>query len=169
MRTVKEIADAKKLTELQRQMIVGYCNDAGIITEEDLTKRKIANRNILRQCIMILNRDKNGKDGKLYINLVKSFDEIEDEHDIYVVATTFGFRFYNKLSDKLGVPSMKLTKMLATRGNSLDTYYITAGQHNGLPFHYTGLLLSYVPNKYYKTSTYETIDNHYNGYKDYIK
>lgn len=168
MRTVKDIANAKKLTELQKQMIIGFCNDAGILTEEDLNKRKIANRAILRQCISTLNKN-NKKDGKPYINLVSSMNEIVDDNDFYVVATTFGYRFYNKLSDRMGTPSMKLTKMLATRCNSLETCYITAGQHNGLPFHYTGLLLSYVPNKYYKTSTYETIDAHYNGYKDYIK
>lgn len=168
MRTVKQIANAKKTTALQKQMILGFCNDAGIITEEDLTKRKIANRAVLRQCIATLNKN-NSKGDKPYINVVSSLNEIVDDHDIYVVSTTFGYRFYNKLSNAIGTPAMKLTKMLSIRCNSLDTCYVTAGQHNGLPFHYTGMLLSYVPNKYYKTNTYETINNHYDGYKDYIK
>ena len=46
MRTVNEIAEGKELTPLQKQMIVGYCKDANIITEEDLNMRKIYNRQL---------------------------------------------------------------------------------------------------------------------------
>ena len=165
IRTVKEIADAKQLTPLQRQMIVGYCNDANIITEEDLTKRKIENRRMFRQCVDALNKSNTTLSGKPYINIVDEMTDIKDNNDFYVIATTFGFRFYNLMSDDIGTPSMKLTRMLATRCNNLRTCYITAGKHNGLPYHYTGMLLAYVPNKYYKVNQYQTIDAHYNGYK----
>lgn len=168
MRTVKQIADIKKITALQKQMILGFCRDAGIVTEEDLNRRKIANRQIFRQCVASLNKN-NTKGSKPYINIVDNMNDIKDEHDIYVVATTFGYRFYNLMSNALGTPSMKLTKMLAVRCNNLDTCFISTGTHNGLPLHYTGLLLAYLPNKYYKTSDYDTINNHYNGYKEYIK
>lgn len=166
MRTVKEIAETKKLTDLQKQMILGYCNDAHIITEEDLNQRKIKNRQIFRTCVTALNKSNKTASGKDYINIVDSMEDIKDVHDFYVVATTFGFRFYNLMSDDIGTPSMKLTRMLAVRCNTLYTCHITTGKHNGLPFHYTGMLLSYIPNKYYKVNDYDTINKHYNGYKD---
>lgn len=162
MRTVKEIAETKKLTALQKQMIVGYCNDANIVTEEDLNKRKIENRRMFTQCVNAL-RKSNGEE---YINIVDRLEDVKTLNDFYVVSTTFGFRFYNLASNEVGTPSMKLTKMLSTRCNTLNTCYITQGKHKGLDgYFYTGMLVSYVPNKYYKTNDYEVIKERYHGYK----
>lgn len=165
MRTVKEIAEGKDLTPLQKQMILGYCNDADIVTEEDLNMRKIYNRQIFRKCITALNKSNPKVNGKPYINIVGSMNAIKDEHDFYVVSTTFGFRYYNKYDTVKGTPAMKLTKMLETRCNNLNTCYITKGRHFGLKYFYTGLLLAYLPHQYYKVNTYDVINEHYNGYK----
>ena len=165
MRTVKEIAEAKQLTPLQKQMIVGFCNDAGIVTEEDLNKRKIANRQLFRQCVKALNSSNPEVNGKPYINIVGSMNAIRDEHDFFIVSTTFGFRFYSRFTKEPAAPAMKLAKMLDIRCNTLDTCVISRGRHYGLPFFYTGMLLQYEPHKYHKVNTYEVIDRHYNGYK----
>ena len=165
MRTVKEIAESKQLTPLQKQMIVGFCDDAGIVTEEDLNKRKIANRHLFSKCVRALNASNPAVNGKPYINIVGSFSSIKDVHDFYIVPTTFGFRFYNIQSNDVGTPAMKLTKMLENRCNTLSTCYISKGKHYGLPYFYTGMLLHYEPHKYYKVNTYDVIDRHYNGYK----
>lgn len=170
MRTITEIANSKHITELQKLMILGFCNDAKIITEEDLNLRKIHNRKILTQCIRALNNSGRNtlEPDKPYLNVVGSPQEVRTIHDIYIVSTTFGLRFYTIESKAGATPYQKLVKMLSIRMNNLDTCFMTGGKHHGLPLFYTGLLLAYVPHKYYKTNTYEFIKERYNGYRETV-
>jgi hypothetical protein len=167
MRTVKGICKTKRLTQLQKQLIIGYCTDADIVTEEDLNKRKAHNRKIFNNCVNSLNRSNKDKDpdAKDYIHLVEDINDIKDEHDIYVVSTTFGLKFYYIKSNKPASPTMKLMVMLNARMNDMDTCFIHGGSHKNHYLGFTGCLLQYPAHKYHKVNDYETITRHYNGYK----
>ena len=171
MRTVKQILDAKAMTALQKQLVLGFCKDAKVRNEQQLNLRKIKNRQVFNQCVSILN--KNNKiepteecpEPKPYINVVDDVNDIKDEHDIYIVSTTFGMKFYMLKTDKVGSPTMKLTVMLSTRLNTVESCWIHQGTHKNHHLFFTGLLLQYPAHKYYKVNDYDTITKHYNGYK----
>lgn len=165
MRTVEQICNARKATALQKQLIVGFCHQAGIYNEQQLNLRKIHNRQIFNSCVKTLNKN-NPSDEKDYINFVDSVQDLRDEHDFYVVSTTFGMKFYNLKTDMTGAPAHKLTTMLKQRMNTSDTCMVHVGTHKDNPFLiFTGLLLQHVANEYYKTNDYNTITENWNGYK----
>jgi len=164
MRTIKDIASTKRLTALQKQLILGFCNDADLVTEQDLNQRKIHNRQIFNSCVNALNKGHDDLD-KPYINFVADVNDLKDEHDFYVVSTTFGMKYYNLVTNKPAAPAMKLLTMLNIRLNTLDTCYIHGGMHKNHHLCFTGLLLEYPARKYYKVNDYATITAHYAGYK----
>ena len=167
LKTIIDIANNKRIKPLQRQLIIGYCNDAKIKNENELNRRKIHNKQIFNQCVNALNKSNpTSVDEKAYINIVQDVADLQDEHDIYVVSTTFGLKFYNLLTDNIGSPCMKLNRMLVKRCNTLDTCFVHSGTHKNKTYlHFTGMLLEYPAHKYNKTSTYEQITERYAGYK----